>query len=97
MARGTMSVELVTLEQFGFSKELWAREGLMKTTGIITSRAKPTRSESSTQVETPASVKGSSRPATLLRGKDWNFIQPGELGRGENAAKTKARVFSVIT
>lgn len=90
-------MELVNLEQFSFSKELWAREGLMKTIGIITSKAKPTRSESSVQVEIPASAKGSSRAATRLQGKDWNCIQRGELGRGEKKVKTTARVFSVIT
>lgn len=62
-------MELVNLEQFSFSKELWAREGLMKTTGIITSKAKPSRSESSVQVGIPASAKGSSRAATYSREK----------------------------
>lgn len=81
----------VDLEQFSFSKHPWAREGIMKTIAVITSKAKSTRNETSIQVEMPAPVKGSSEAATLLQGKDWNLIQHGELGRGENKVKTKAR------
>lgn len=90
-------MELVDLEQFHFSKQSWARKGLLKTIGVISSKAKPTRNETSIQVEIPASVKGSNEAATLLQGKDWNFIWHGERGRGENTVKTKAKVLSEIT
>lgn len=69
---------MVDLEQFIFSKQPWVREGLPKTMGVISSKAKPTRKETSFQVEIPASVKGRSEAAILLQGKDWNFIQHGE-------------------
>lgn len=90
-------MRLVDLEQFRFSKHPGARAGLVNTIVVITSKAKPTSNETSIQVEIPAPVKGSSEAATLLQGKDWNFLQHGELGRGENKVKTKASVFSMIT
>lgn len=47
----------VDIKQFHFSKHPWAREGLITTTAVITSEAKPTRNETSLQVETPPQSK----------------------------------------
>lgn len=93
----TISPRLVDLEQFTFSNQPWAREGLMKTIRVIASEAKPTRKQSSLQVEITVSVKGRSEAAALLQERDGNFLQPGELGREENTLETKARVSSIIT
>lgn len=71
----------------------------MKTTGVITSKAKPTRKETSLQAEIPASAKGRSEAAALhfSQEKDRNFTRHGELGRRKNKEETKAKVSSVIT
>lgn len=89
-AHTAMSTRLGDLEQFIFSNQPWAREGLMKTIRVIASWARPIRKESSFWVEITISVKGRSEAATLLPGKLWNFLQHGELGReyGRNQGKS---------
>lgn len=53
----------------------------MKTVQVIASKARPIRKESSFGVEITVSIRGRSEAATLFRGKLWNFLQHGELGR----------------
>lgn len=62
--------------------------------GIITSKAEPTRNDISFQVRNTCLSQGKKEAATLLQGEDWNFIQHGELGRGENKVETKARLLN---
>lgn len=59
----------VDIKQFYFSKHPWAREGLITTTAVITSEAKPTRNETSLQVETPPQSKEAVRQLHYSGGK----------------------------